>query len=310
MDNIDAVLQTIWSAHGLGKIEQWVKPKQGNVNLCLIVNDKHVIRFDLLDDWGGINRFAGEQRAYETLVETNLPVPKVLVLDNSKQLAPHDYLIMTKLEGKTITESDADLDTDSKLKIAFSAGEHLATIHSFSLDNYGLLFEIAAAINKPRWVDYVTDFCQGYGKEALDFGTISPELLNRVYAVMEKMQPLLNTVNQGRFVHGDYNISNILQNNGQITGIIDFEWALSGDPSWDFRIDNQFEVEIEGGKGAFYAGYTQHRELPDSHWQRVSFYRIGLYLDYLATFAPNDPEELSEATAAMLEELDWLEPQL
>lgn len=36
-------------------------------------------------------------------------------------------------------------------------------------------------------------------------------------------------------IHGDMiNPGNILVKNGKITGIIDFEWALSGDPAWEF----------------------------------------------------------------------------
>ena len=60
------VLQAIWKAHGLGKIEHLVQPSQGNINRCWIANDAQVIRFDVLD-WGGINRYAGEKWAYETL---------------------------------------------------------------------------------------------------------------------------------------------------------------------------------------------------------------------------------------------------
>lgn len=39
----------------------------------------------------------------------------------------------------------------------------------------------------------------------------------------------------GRLLHGDMvNPSNVLVENGMITGIVDFEWALSGDPAWEF----------------------------------------------------------------------------
>ena len=100
------VLQAIWHAHGLGKIEQLVQPQEGAVNRCWIVNDAHVIRFDVIE-WGGINRYAGEKRAYDTLRGSDVPVPQVLALDASKRLAPYDYLIMTKLPGKTVTESMA-----------------------------------------------------------------------------------------------------------------------------------------------------------------------------------------------------------
>jgi len=49
------------------------------------------------------------------------------------------------------------------------------------------------------------------------------------------------------FVHGDIvNPSNILVENGEITGILDFEWALVGDPAWEFAFtDMPIEKYIE-----------------------------------------------------------------
>jgi Ser/Thr protein kinase RdoA (MazF antagonist) len=124
------------------------------------------------------------------------------------------------------------------------------------------------------------------------------------------MQPLFATVQQGHLVHGDFHFSNLLQQDGQITGVIDFEWALSGDVAWDFRIDDQLEVASPGSRAAFYAGYTSHRVLPDHHSERVSFYRIGLYLDYLATFSPQDESEIARTLPMLMNELTWLEAHL
>src|SRR5215212_8825205 len=144
------ILQAIWNTHELGKIEHLVQPSRGMVNRCWIVNNAYVIRFDVLD-WGGINRYTGEKWAYEMLHGSEVPVPQVLVLDASKRLAPYDYLILTKIPGKTVTESIADLTVEAQHKIAYTAGEYLATLHSHTTDRFGLLFEIAAGINKPDW---------------------------------------------------------------------------------------------------------------------------------------------------------------
>ncbi len=56
------------------------------------------------------------------------------------------------------------------------------------------------------------------------------------------------------FVHGDMiNPGNILINNGKISGIIDFEWALAGDAAWEFAysgnpaINNYFDFCDKAG---------------------------------------------------------------
>jgi hypothetical protein len=66
-DITSATLQALWNAHGLGQIQTISQPSRGVVNRCFIINESHVIRFDVLDDWGGINRYAGEKWAYATL---------------------------------------------------------------------------------------------------------------------------------------------------------------------------------------------------------------------------------------------------
>ncbi len=303
------VLQAICDAHGLGKIEHSVQPSQGAVNRCWIINDAYVIRFDVID-WGGISRYNGEKRSYDLLRGSDVPVPQVLVLDTSKTLAPYDYLIMTKMPGKTVTSSLDELTPEQQHRIAYTAGEYLATMHSHSFDGFGLLFEIAAGTSKPTWADYVADFYHEYGPQCHALGIVSTETLARVYSLLEKMQPLLASVQQGGFIHGDYHLSNILQHDGQISGVVDFEWAASGDRSWDFRIDNQLEVAAPGSREAFYTGYTSRRPLPDQHKERVAFYRIGLYLDYLATFSVDDPTEVTQTLPLLMSELEWLEAHL
>ena len=109
-------------------------------------------------------------------------------------------------------------------------------------------------------------------------------------------------------IHGDYHFLNLLQQDGRLSAVLDFDFASSGDPSWDFRIDWQIESEVPGSRAAFYAGYTSRRPLPDRHWERVAFYRIGLYLDFLEGRAGRN--EIARIMPLLLHEMDWLEARL
>jgi aminoglycoside phosphotransferase (APT) family kinase protein len=304
------VLQAICDAHGLGKIEQVTRPEQGNINRCLIINDAYVLRFDVLE-WGGINRYAGEKWAYDLLRETDVPVPQVLALDTRKMLAPYDYLILTKMPGLPISTSAADLTPEQGRAIGYSAGQHLATLHSHSLDQFGLLYNIAAGTPNADWPSYVADFFRYYHGQVQALGILSGDVLARLDTLFSRMQPVFAAVRQGVLIHGDYHFLNLLQQDGKISAVLDFDWASSGDPSWDFRIDHQIEAEVPGSRDAFYAGYTSRRPLPDGHWERVAFYRIILYLDFLEmAAAAQDNQEIAENTLLLLGELDWLEAHL
>lgn len=302
-------LQAICNAHGLGPIEHLSQPSQGNINRCWIVNGAHVIRFDVLD-WGGMNRYAGEKWAYDLLRFHDIPLPRVLALDASGRHVPFHYLIMTCMPGETVSRSLTRLSAARQQHIAFEAGAYLATMHRHTFHQFGLLYEIAAGVPKRDWVAYIADFYADYCGQVRALGLLPEAVLARIQTVQERLRPLFDAVRTGHFVHGDYHFSNLLQQDGRISGVVDFDWAMSGDPSWDFRIDDQLEDAAPGSREAFYAGYTSRGRLPDQHFERVAFYRIGLYLDYLATFAPDDPGEIDRTLPRLLRELDWLENRL
>jgi aminoglycoside phosphotransferase (APT) family kinase protein len=302
------ILQAICTTHGLGKIEHLVQPVQGNINRCLLVNDAYVLRFDVLD-WGGANRYAGEKWAYEILSQTDVPVSRVIALDTSKRLVPYDYLILTKMPGQTISTSTADLPLADRYAIGYSAGQHLATIHSHDFPQFGLLYNIIAGTPLPDWPAYVADHFRYYQGQVQALGILSADVMGRIDALIVRMQPLLAAVQQGVFIHGDYHFLNLLQQDSKLSAILDFDWASSGDPSWDFRIDDSIESEVSGSREAFYAGYTSRRALPDGHWERVSLYRIGLYLDLLEGSA-QDENEIALLMPLLLHEMDWLEAHL
>lgn len=301
-------LQAICTAHGLGNIERLTQPEQGNINRCLIVNDAYVLRFDVLD-WGGQNRYAGEKWACDLLRDTDVPVPRVLALDTSKRLVPYDTLIMTKMPGEPVSTSAATLTPGQRHAIGYSAGQCLATMHSHTFDQFGLLYHLVAGTPNPDWAAYVADHYRYYRGQVQALGILPAEVFARLDALIMRMQPLFDSVRQGVLIHGDYHFLNLLQQDGRLSAVLDFDWASSGDPSWDFRIDHEIEAEVPGSRDAFYAGYTSRRPLPDGHWERVAFYRIGLYLDFLEMSA-YDPNEIAEHTAQLLHEVEWLEARV
>lgn len=309
MDNLSPeVLQAICTAHGLGKIEQLEQPTQGNINRCFLVNDAYVLRFDVLD-WGGANRYAGEKWAYDLLGETDVPVSRVVAIDTSKTLVPYDYLILTKMPGQTISTTAAELPQADRTAIGYSAGQYLATLHNHTFSQFGLLYNILAGKPQPDWAAYVADHFRYYQGQVQALSLLSADVHERIDALLVRMQPLLAAVQQGVFIHGDYHFLNLLQQDGRVSAVLDFDWAASGDPSWDFRIDRQIESEVPDSREAFYAGYTSRRALPDGHWERLSLYRIGLYLDYLE-MAAGDAAELAELMPILLDEMDWLEAHI
>ncbi len=305
------IIEQIWAAQGLGAVHSINKPSGGMVNDCSIVNDSHVIRFDLLDDWGGICRYAGEKWAYEALRPTDVPVPEVITLDSSKSLAPVDYLILTKIPGTMVGRAWPRLSDEQRRQMAYRAGQYLATMHGLTVDGFGYLFEIMAGNSKAKWSDFVTAFFEDYGGQGIGNGAITQDIYERMGIVITQFQPLFDTVTRGTFVMGDYHFNNILQENGVISGVVDFEWAIGGDPAWDFRVANQLERDCHGSRAAFYAGYQSRRALPPQHDERSTLYRMLLNLDWLTMSVDGGwHEDFEQTYPLVIADLEWLEGNL
>lgn len=305
MENIITreILQQIWDQHGLGLVETMHKPAQGVVNYSLILNDRYVIRFDAMQDADVEHRYRTEELFY-TRLRGILPVPEVIALDESKTLVPCMYIILSKLPGEQIVRTWQELTTEQQAATAFQAGVYLAEMHNVMLlDDFG-----DPGYLLPGWVAFVDEFAERYLQESARIGILDETILKRIRQVVQQAQPLLNTVQRSVLVHSDYHFENVLQRAGQVTGVIDVEWGVFGDPAWDFRVEDEWEMTCPGSRAALYAGYQSRRGLRDHHEQVVALYKMLLWLDHVsmgdANPMPQDPMKF------MLAQLAWLEANL
>ncbi len=271
------LVQRLWNVHHLGKVETLVLSTRGINNPGALVNDSLFLRVDGLPGWQ-VSRFAGETRAYELLKGSGVPVPEVVVLDTSRVHLPHDYMVMTKVTGQQVIECWHTLNPDEQQQVAYEAGRYLAIMHSLSLPQVGYIYDLPQK-GFEHWRDFVDTFYQNYRKWGLENGALSDSLAARMDAMMQRMYPLLDAITNKGLIHGDYHHANILQHNGHITGILDFEWSKVGDGSWDFKVDKQWENECPGSRAPMYAGYEAVRPLDAHHLHRSILSRILMLLD-------------------------------
>ncbi len=272
----DATLDRIWSVHGLGKVYSSDWAGKGVNNPAFVINDSHVVRFDgLINE--GISRFHGEQIAYDLLRQAGIPCPMVIVLDVSKTLAPYDYMIMNKVEGITILDSWQELTPAQQHDVTYEAGRLLALIHNILLPKFGNLYGTERIFE--NWYAYIMDKFDRDGHESVTDGLLAPVIRDRMQLVFEAHQPLFDKVIQPHLIHWDYHFGNLMQQNGKITAVLDFEWALGGDPAHDFNRRDEWESECPGSSALVYAGYTSIRPLQPDHETRVALYEMLWFVD-------------------------------
>lgn len=292
------VLQRIWDAHGLGRVEKIEQPKVGMVNRVFVVNDAHVIRFDVLINEGE-SRYHKEALAYERLGALGVPVPKVIAADSTKTLLPHDYLLMTKLEGRPTIETWVELSPQQQANVAYQAGQHLARIHSVTLEKFGNYAGTERAYD--NWRDALWEYVHRYATAAVEANLLDAATTAQIEAIFKQHEAVFDAVEQSMLVHRDFQFTNILQKDGQVTGILDFEWSLGGDPSYDFILREQWEEECPGSRRHLYSGYTSLRPLASDHDLRVRLHWLFFVLEWVVDgFDAADSAQAAERLKVLL----------
>jgi len=112
----------------------------------------------------------------------------------------------------------------------------IKNIHKIKLSGFGQIKEGVGIyetwrdflrIESARWIDNV------YSNKPETMNEADKKLIGKVVERLLK-HPATNQ-NESCFLTGDIvNPGNVLVKNGEISGVVDFEWALAGDPAWEF----------------------------------------------------------------------------
>jgi fructosamine-3-kinase len=94
----------------------------------------------------------------------------------------------------------------------------------------------------------------------------------------------------------------MLCDDGQITAVLDFDWAVSGDPAWDFKMDAEWERGCPGSGTGLMRGYRAHRPLDSDYAVRARIYKLIMVLDDTGWIDRNaQPETHAHAVRRSLE---------
>ncbi|MGB3715286.1 MAG: aminoglycoside phosphotransferase family protein [Candidatus Promineifilaceae bacterium] len=275
------LIAEIWAAQGLGIVKSVKRTTGGVVNACYVVNEDLMIRLNARDPQ--FAKMRNEAIAYQFLSGTAVPVPEVICLDESRETAPYDYLITTRLPGTNIFGSRHQLGDQQIRKLAWEAGRYLAEVHEITFEAYGKLSEVESN-PFPTWPAYFNDYVKRYLEPARRERMLSNETLSQLERILEQDSSALSQVDHSVLVHSDYHYENILQVDGRITGIIDFEWAYAGDPASDFVPSTNREEVLPGSEEYFLEGYQSQRSLTEGFDERIAIYRLFLELETVVTY--------------------------
>ncbi|GHJ44663.1 phosphotransferase [Catellatospora sp. TT07R-123] len=207
---------------------------------------------------------------YFRLVEQQaplVPVPRVLHHGDG-------WLFTTLLPGRALTDLDGPQDG-----VREQLGAALAAVHEVTGDRFGYPGP------RPHGASWSTAFAamvDALLADAEDWAVPLPVPAARIRAVVASYADVLDQVTRPTLVHFDLWDGNVLAVDGRLTGVVDGERYLYGDPLVDFvspALPHRIEDEPDH---PFVRGYARATGRPAgfdrSEQRRLALYRLYLYL--------------------------------
>jgi len=203
--------------------------------------------------------------------ETSVPVPRILVHDDTRTLAPEPFLILERLPGVPLTAAGG-ADTDAVFR---QVGQFLGELHrTLTAASYGYLgahrpMEPASTWGEAfavMWHKLIDDIvaCGGY-----DAG--QAERMRRMFA---RDRAVFDRPVRASLLHMDVWHQNILVDaRGNVSGLVDWDRALWGDPEIEFAVLDYCGVSVP----SFWDGYGAERDTaPEANLRGVYYYLYEL----------------------------------
>ena len=219
-------------------------------------------------------RLHKEVRVYELLRGSGASCPEMVHWDVSRRDLPHAYAVMTKVPGRPLSEVSGGLPAEETAGLYREMGRTLRAMHGVRVERFGPIDGPQESSNEA----YVGGQLDLRLAQFTEFGG-DPELHARLSAHVRDHRHLLTRCDAPVLCHNDFHERNVMvaEQDGpgsplRMTGVIDMENALGGDPLMDLARTDYFAVRGDAERQRhLFEGYG---DLPGDWPERLAFYRL------------------------------------
>lgn len=166
----------------------------------------------------------------------SVPVPRILLADDTKTLLGLNFTLMTRLGGSVLLQLEADLLPAQRHSVYAQIGRLLREFHAIAMEAFGYIGATGILAAHATNRTYLTHQVERKLREFAHRGG-DADLAGRVAGYFGDRAELFNACTRAVLCHNDLHAGNLLATvaNGSLTltGVLDFEGALAGDPLMD-----------------------------------------------------------------------------
>jgi fructosamine-3-kinase len=224
--------------------------------------------------------FYFDQWALNILEQKKLPTVRIYEIDVSREKYSFDYEIMEEARGSLF--GLFAIDRHNPQNIVYKLGEVVGRLHEITAAGFGLL-DVRRVFAKSEgkglfntWQDFVLRNLEKHIQTCRDIKAITLVESRRIESLFIKTRNILANIKPS-LLHGDLGSGNIFSDGKEITGIIDWEDCLSGDPLFDVALWGTF-IGNDERRAYFFEGYKGIRHLPEDFELRYWLYHLRIVL--------------------------------
>tara|TARA_B110000014_G_scaffold264484_1_gene266761 strand:+ start:18411 stop:19436 length:1026 start_codon:yes stop_codon:yes gene_type:complete len=168
-----------------------------------------------------------EYEAYSLFQDSDVPVPKVIKMEQSKEHIGKPFIVMSELNGQAASPFDKEAYKPFQQEIGVQFWTILANITNFNISNISSDSSIAGVKGNKSWKKELDYWVSVIREDCIGAEPILEMAIRYLYKNYPKDSSKIS------LVHGDFRSGNFLFREEKITGILDWEMAHLGDPLED-----------------------------------------------------------------------------
>ena len=185
-----------------------------------------------------------EEFVIKLLEKNNIPVPKIFFINDH-------CMILEKLKGIRLDTIWKSLSKNEKIQITIEIGKLLKNIHNIKLNSFGKITGKGVISDKSflfkntneniNFSPFLRECLRIFGKDffrLLSYKHLSTEFVTNIIKVIHDNLETIDYKDKPTLIHVDFHEAHLfvkkINNAWKITGLIDFEFARSLSPEYDF----------------------------------------------------------------------------
>ncbi|MBN1418146.1 MAG: aminoglycoside phosphotransferase family protein [Planctomycetes bacterium] len=211
---------------------------------------------------------------------TSIPVPEILVYDADHDVLPADFLILERLPGIAASEA-VFLDEGMWDGVLEQAGRALAQLHAIAGERHGYAGAHRPMEPQATWADAFRILWARLIGQIVEAGFYTAAEGEGLVDILDRRLEHFEHAPPASLLHMDVWAQNILiDNRGRMTGLVDWDRALWGDPEIEFAVLDYCGIS----RPAFWRGYGKARDRSPSARIREVFYSLYEIQKYIVVY--------------------------